>query len=136
VTLLGHTTGITFFGVDCRGEDWKHGLASIICDSTARDASAKMPWHGHIPKRSQERAQTAPILVDAAGAAIALCLSKRSFHRLRKRMDFPTNATVVLGPRCVRYRLEALQAFAASLASEPQREPEQLRRSRRIRTTR
>ena len=95
-----------------------------------------MPWHGHIPKRSQERAQTAPILVDAAGAAIALCLSKRSFHRLRKRIDFPTNATVVLGPRCVRYRLEALQAFAASLASEPQREPEQLQRSRHIRTTR
>jgi len=92
--------------------------------------------NGGEPRRTQEIASIAPILVDAAGAAIALCLSKRSFHRLRKRMDFPMNATVVLGRRCVRYRLEALQAFAQSLASAPQGEPEQLKRGRRIRSTR
>jgi hypothetical protein len=95
-----------------------------------------MHWPSHTLKRSQDRAHNAPILVDAAGAAVALCLSKRSFHRLRKRKDFPTNATVVFGPRCVRYRLEVLQAFAASMTSEPQGEPEQLRRSRHIRAPR
>jgi hypothetical protein len=60
----------------------------------------------------------------------------RSFHRLRKRNDFPQSATVVLGPRCVRYRREALQAFALSFASAPRGEPEQLTRARRICSTR
>jgi len=64
-----------------------------------------------------------------------LGVSKRSFHRLRKRRDFPQNATVVFGPRCVRYRREALQAFALSFAPMPQSEPEQLKRGLRLRST-
>jgi len=91
--------------------------------------------NGGEPKRSREIASFAPILVSAVGAAVMLGVSKRSFHRLRKRRDFPHNATVVFGPRCVRYRREALQAFAQSFASAPQGEPEQLKRGRRIRST-
>ena len=91
--------------------------------------------NGGEPRRTQEIASIAPILVSAAGAAVMLGVSKRSFHRLRKRRDFPHNATIVFGPRCVRYRREALQAFAQSFASAPQGEPEQLKRGRRIRST-
>lgn len=86
-------------------------------------------------KTAHERARASlvPILVDAATAAAALSISERAFHSLRKRSDFPQNATVVLGSRCVRFRLEALQTFALSLVSIPQRDPGQLRRSRRVR---
>jgi predicted DNA-binding transcriptional regulator AlpA len=87
-------------------------------------------------RRTQEIASFAPILVDAARAAVMLGVSKRSFHRLRKRRDFPQNATAVLGPRCVRFHVQALQAFAQSFASAPRGEPEQLTRARRIRSTR
>jgi predicted DNA-binding transcriptional regulator AlpA len=90
---------------------------------------------GGEPRRFREIASIAPILVSAAAAAVMLGVSKRSFHRLRKRNDFPRSATVVLGPRCVRYRREALQAFALSLASTPRGEPEQLKRGRRLRST-
>ena len=85
-----------------------------------------------ISQTSRERVRTicAAILVDAPTAAEALSISERRFHALRKREDFPPNATVVLGPRCVRFRLEALQAFALTLASVPSEEPEQLRRGR------
>jgi hypothetical protein len=71
------------------------------------------------------RAIPAPILVDAPTAAATLWVSERAFHTLRKRSDFPENATVVLGPRCVRFRLEALQTFALALASSPRCEPRQ-----------
>jgi predicted DNA-binding transcriptional regulator AlpA len=97
-------------------------------------------WPRNVLKRNggetesfREIASIAPILVSAAAAAVMLGVSKRSFHRLRKRKDFPQNATVVFGARCVRYRREALQAFAQSFASAPQGEPEQLKRGRRIR---
>ena len=91
--------------------------------------------NGGEPRCTQEIASIAPILVSAVGAAVMLGVSKRSFHRLRKRRDFPQNATIVFGPRCVRYHREALQAFAQSFASAPQGEPEQLRRGRRLRST-
>jgi len=130
-----HAPCIALFGVDCWVEDWKHRCKSIASDSTAKDASANMHWPPHPPKRSREQVQIAPMLVDAASAAVMFGVSKRSFHRLRKRSDFPQNATVVFGPRCVRYRLEALQAFAQSFASASQAEPGQLRRCRRIRST-
>jgi hypothetical protein len=86
-------------------------------------------------KKAQERARAslAPILVDAATAAAALSISERAFHSLRKRSDFPQNATVVLGPRCVRFHLEALHTFTLSLVSIPQRDARQPRRSRRVR---
>ena len=91
--------------------------------------------NGGEPRRSREIASFAPILVNAARAAAMLGVSKRSFHRLRKRRDFPHNATVVFGPRCVRYRFEALQTYAQSFASAPRGEPEQLKRGRRLRST-
>jgi hypothetical protein len=69
------------------------------------------------------RTNPAPILVDAPTAAATLWVSERAFHSLRKRSDFPQNATVVLGPRCVRFRLEALHAFALSIAAAPRCEP-------------
>ena len=87
---------------------------------------------GRALKRTQATLSIGPILVSAAGAAVMLGVSKRSFHRLRKRRDFPQNATVVFGPRCVRYRFEALLDFAQSFASAPRGEPEQLKRGRRI----
>jgi hypothetical protein len=81
------------------------------------------------PAHERARASLVPILVDATTAAAALSISERAFHSLRKRSDFPQNATVVLGPRCVRFRLESLHTFALSLVSIPKRDPRQLRRS-------
>ena len=77
----------------------------------------------HIPRHAA--AILAPILVDAPTAAATLWVSEREFHSLRKRADFPRNATVVLGPRCVRFRLEALYTFALAMASTPPDEPAQ-----------
>jgi hypothetical protein len=68
----------------------------------------------------------APILVDAPTAAATFSVSERAFHSLRRRSDFPQNATVVLGPRCVRFRWEALHTYALALASTPHSEPSQL----------
>ena len=71
------------------------------------------------------------ILLDLRGAAAAFSISRRLFQVLRKRADFPENATVVLGPRCVRFRVQALQQFALSMASSPQSSPRQAPRSDR-----
>lgn len=68
------------------------------------------------------------LLVDAPTAAAAMSISERTFHSLRKRSDFPSGATVVLGTRCVRFRLDALRAFVSSLAAAPLSEPKQLQR--------
>ena len=80
------------------------------------------------------RTKPDPILVDATAAAEMLSISERAFHSLRKRANFPQDATVVLGPRCVRFRLEALHAFALAHVSIPRDEPGQLRVSRGERT--
>jgi hypothetical protein len=64
------------------------------------------------------RGKSEPILVDAPSAAAALSISERAFHSLRKRPDFPKNATVVIGPRCIRFRVETLHAFVLSLVKE------------------
>jgi hypothetical protein len=72
--------------------------------------------------RAAACAPVAPILVDAIAAAAALGISERAFHGLRKRSDFPRDATVVFGPHCVRFRLEALHTFAHFLASTAQME--------------
>ena len=79
------------------------------------------------------RGMPGPILVNAPAAAAALSISERAFHSLRKRSDFPQNATVVLGPRCVRFHLEALHTFALSLVPVPQGDARQPRRSRSAR---
>lgn len=73
-----------------------------------------------------------PVLVDVTAAAQVFSISERAFHTLRKRPDFPRDATVVLGPRCVRFRLQALHTYARSLVSVPRSEPIQLLRSRMI----
>jgi hypothetical protein len=83
--------------------------------------------------RDSARETSEPILVDARSAAATLSISERAFHSLRKRPDFPKNATVVIGPRCIRFRVETLHAFVLSLVKEPQGEPIQLRRSRKPR---
>ena len=78
-----------------------------------------------------ERFPREAILLDLRGAAAAFKISKRLFQALRKRADFPENATVVIGPRCVRFRVQALQQFALSMASSPQSSPRQGPRGRR-----
>jgi len=76
-----------------------------------------------------------PILVDVHGASILLTLSERGFHELRKRPDFPPDATVILGPRAVRFRVDVLSRYAQELSTNtaPHSEPEQLRRARQNR---
>jgi hypothetical protein len=73
------------------------------------------------------------LLVDAPTAAAALSVSERTFHSLRKRPDFPQGCTVVLGSRCVRFRLDALHTFVKSVAAAPRAEPKQLQQSRKCR---
>lgn len=67
--------------------------------------------------QGQSRSGLVPILLDAPAAAAVLSISERAFHALRKRSDFPEDATVVLGARCVRFRFEALHIFARRLAA-------------------
>ena len=83
------------------------------------------------PKDDWRQVGPTPILLDAPAAARALWISERAFHCLRKRADFPRNATVVLGPRCVRFRVEVLQLFVQALASAPQCELRTVRRGQR-----
>jgi hypothetical protein len=91
-------------------------------------------WPPSETVHDRARATLAPILVDAPTAAAALSISERTFHSLRKRADFPQNATAVVGPRCVRFHVDALKAFAASLESTPPKGPRQLRASRKTRS--
>lgn len=90
-------------------------------------------WPPQKSKPIADRAIAPPVrlLVDAPTAAAALSISERTFHSLRKRSDFPQGATVVLGNRCVRFHLDALQAFVRSLTTVPQSEPKQLQESRK-----
>jgi predicted DNA-binding transcriptional regulator AlpA len=75
-----------------------------------------------------------PALLDARAAADYLRISERAFYTLQKRPDFP--APVVLGPRCVRYVRERLDAFIASLPTKTEvEEPEQLKRGRERKAT-
>jgi predicted DNA-binding transcriptional regulator AlpA len=89
---------------------------------------SKPNGHGSTTERIAEKSQQAtrtapaPILINASAAAAMLSISKRAFYSLRKRSDFPQDVTVILGPRCVRFRLEALRAFAVALVVTPQRE--------------
>jgi hypothetical protein len=93
-------------------------------------------WPPPKSKPAADRAVAPPLwlLVDARTAAAALSVSERTFHSLRKRSDFPQGATVVLGSRCVRFRLDALHAFVRSLSAAPLTEPEQLQQSRKGRS--
>jgi hypothetical protein len=77
------------------------------------------PRPGKTANRRLAPQTPAPILLSAPAAAAALSISERAFHTLRKRPDFSSNATVVFGPRCVRFRVEVLQEFVRSLESTP-----------------
>ena len=59
-------------------------------------------------------------------------ISERQAHSLRKHPKFPPDATVVFGPRCVRFRAVRLEEFGATLAAESQSvaEPKRLRDGR------
>lgn len=60
--------------------------------------------------------------------------SERKCQLLRRHPLFPPDATVYLGVRCVRFRVDRLIAFAAALASATQQcEPARLRRGREAR---
>lgn len=72
-------------------------------------------------------------LLDAPAAARFLGVGERTFHALRRDPQFPADATVRLSPRCVRFRADRLREFVETLsmrASQPELEPERLRRAR------
>lgn len=71
-------------------------------------------------------------LLDIMDWARGWKLCERQCHALRKHPKFPLDATVVLGPRCVRFRAAKLAEFAAALAAESKliAEPAKLRRGR------
>jgi len=91
------------------------------------DVDSRMRDSAH----DRERAPPVRFLVDAPTAAASLAISERAFHSLRKRSDFPQDATIILGPRCVRFRFDVLHTFAVSLVAIPQSEPRQLREARK-----
>ena len=76
-----------------------------------------------------------PILTDARGASELLTISERGFHLLRKRADWPSDAEVRLGPRCVRFRVDVLRRYAVELSAKSisHPEPAQLKRARQKR---
>lgn len=81
---------------------------------------------------------TDSILKDALGAAQLLDIGERKFHELRRRSNWPSDAEVRLGPRCVRFRVDVLQRWIAELAGQTvgQGEPSQLAAGRARRNPR
>lgn len=57
-----------------------------------------------------------PVLVSAVDGASLLGISERMFHELRRRPDFPQSRQ--LGPRCVRYCVAELTAWALGLPKQ------------------
>ncbi len=72
------------------------------------------------------------LLVDAIEAGELLSQSERTFYAvLRKNPELARKARVVLGPRCVRYKVAALREWLESLPeSKPLEQPERLRRAK------
>jgi len=70
------------------------------------------------------------LLVDAIEAGEILSTSERAFYDLlRKHPELARRARVVLGPRCVRYRVSALRDYIENLPeSQPLEQPARLRR--------
>lgn len=66
--------------------------------------------------------QGQPLLMSAAQAAELIAVSKRTFHYLRKRADFPTK--IVLGLRAVRWRRLEIEQWVAALPPVPETLPE------------
>lgn len=65
------------------------------------------------------------LLASAVESAEIIDVSERKFHDLRKNPDFPKPVT--LGPRCLRWRVEDLQAWVGALPdAETQAVPERL----------
>jgi len=66
--------------------------------------------------------QKQPLLMSAAQAAELIGVSKRTFHYLRKRADFPIK--IMLGPRAVRWRRLEIEQWVAGLPPVPDALPE------------
>lgn len=90
-------------------------------------------------KNGSEKAMSEQTPIKPAGPGIlwsiedwarAWGLAEMKAHQLRKHPDFPGDAEVVLGARCVRFRSDRLADFAALLATAGTRieQPERLRR--------
>jgi predicted DNA-binding transcriptional regulator AlpA len=73
---------------------------------------------------------TTALLVSAVDGAGLLGVSERTFHALRRRPDFPRARQ--LGPRCMRYSVEELRAWASALPAQgPQAVPRSLAQKRK-----
>ena len=72
---------------------------------------------------------TAKILVDAVEAAAMLSTSERRFYDLlRENPGFAAEARVILGRRCVRFKVTAIQRFVDAMpAGQTLPEPQQLK---------
>ena len=66
--------------------------------------------------------QKQPLLMSAAQAAELIGVSKRTFHYLRKRADFPIK--IMLGLRAVRWRRLEIEQWVAALPPVPETLPE------------
>jgi len=75
-------------------------------------------------------AKSPPLLLSAALASEIIGISKRMFHNLRKREDFPK--PVVLGSKAVRWRHHEIEAWICGLPAEAgsRAEPPQLSAAR------
>jgi hypothetical protein len=74
------------------------------------------------------------LLVDAIEGGEILSTSERGFYELlRKNHDLARKSRVVLGPRCVRYKVVALREWIENLPeAKPVPQPERLRRAKEI----
>jgi hypothetical protein len=72
------------------------------------------------------------LLVDAIAGGEILSTSERAFYELlRKNPDLASKARVVLGPRCVRYKVSALRDWIENLPeAKPLPQPARLRRAK------
>jgi hypothetical protein len=113
-------------------QDKKSNLSSKRT-SAAKGEFGRSTWND---ESLRDRPALGPVLANAQSAARIFSISERAFHNLRRRDDFPKDATVFLSERCVRFRVEALHQFAEVLASKRNRpEPTQLQRSRALKKT-
>lgn len=81
---------------------------------------------------SQRDNPSSGVLWSIAAWAAAWGVSENTCHSLRRHPKFPPDATIALGTKCVRFRLNRLEEFAELLAAErrPVAEPERLARAR------
>jgi predicted DNA-binding transcriptional regulator AlpA len=98
-----------------------HHIGAALTGSLPAKSAATLPAY----------ATASCLLLDSRQSAQFLGISVRKFHAMRAELPQP----VVLGARCVRWRMEELLAFVHGLqaANEPRMEPPQLRAGRQRR---